>query len=170
MLSYCRILFLSSAFFWLPLANSSYAEAPSEIAQLWKERSYVAIPRLEALQGKTDPKSTYEYLLEYTFAMHALAEKSHEYAFVHKIEAGLDFYKLIFNKHEAGLFSINYVYDHQSGDYVGTKIELLPKGWNLRSHPKMPNLIMLDVNDGGIAVVFDMNNPMNAFVTFLSGK
>lgn len=170
MLTYCRILFLPSVFFLLTLANNSYAEEPSEIAQRWKERGYVAIARLETLKGKTDTKSRYEYLLEYAFAMHALAEKSRDYAFVHKIEAGLDFYKMIFNQRGDGLFAINYVYDHKSGDYAGTKIELLPKGWNLLSNPKMPNLIMLDVNDGGIVVVFDVNNPMNAFVMFLLGK
>lgn len=169
MLCYCKIFFLSSAFFYLTLANTSYAETPSEIAQLWKERGYVAIARLESLQGKTDPKSGYEYLLEYAFATHALAEKSQNWAFVHKLDSGLDFYKIIL-KHETELFSINYVYDHETGNYAGIKIELLPKGWNLLSHPKMPNLIMLDVNDGGIVVAFDVNNPMNTFVTFLSDQ
>ena len=168
MLSYCRILFLSSAFFWLPLANSSYAETPSEIAQLWKERGYVAMARLEALKGKTDPKSIYEKLLEFAFATHA--GTSQKFAYVHKIEAGLDFYKLIFNKDKEGLFSINYVYDHQSGDYVGIKIELLPKGWSIIMLPNASNLILLDVNHDDIAVAFDMNNPMNAYVTVLSDQ
>ncbi len=115
-----------------------------------------------------------EYLLEYAFAAHALAEKSEDYAFVHKIADGLDFYKIILNQGKAegrsGLFSINYVYDHKSGDYSGIKIELLPKGWNILSHPKMSNLIMLDVNDRGIVVVFDVNNPMNIFVIFLPNQ
>jgi len=120
-------------------ALNATAATPDEIAQAWKERGFVAISRLDSLLEKNDKKSQYQYLLEFAFAMHATTDKSNKFGFVHKFVDNLDFYKIILNKvidpksktevDDAGLFSINYIYNHKTGEYVGAKIELLPKGW-----------------------------------------
>ncbi|MFH1093688.1 MAG: hypothetical protein V1739_06005 [Candidatus Omnitrophota bacterium] len=151
-----------------------FAETPEKIAQAWKERGFVALSRVDALSGKEDTKSKYQYLLEYAFAMHATADKSNEFAFVHKTENNLDFYKIILNKgknpkpvtggDETGIFVINYIYDHKTGEFIGTKIELLPKGWYVHSNPALPNALLLDVMTDQIFIVFDLLNPMNSYV------
>lgn len=158
----------------LGLVQNAIAATPEEIAQDWKERGFVALSRLDSLGEKDDIKSKYQYLLEYAFAMHATTDKSNEFGFVHKTENDLDFYKIILNKDknpksktgvdDAGLFAINYVYDHKSGEFVGAKIELLPKGWYIHTNPKLPNALLLDVNDNNIFIIFDMVNPMNTYV------
>lgn len=157
----------------LGIAKNVIAATPEEIAQSWKERGFVALSRLDSLAGKDD-KSKYQYLLEYAFAMHATTDKSKEFGFVHKIENDLDFYKIILNKgknpkpkvgsDEAGLFVINYIYDHKTGEFVGTKVELLPKGWYIHSNPILPNALLLDVMDDKIFIIFDLSNPMNTLV------
>ncbi len=158
----------------LGISQCVFAETPNEIAQAWKERGFVALSRLDSLAGENDAKSKYQYLLEYAFAMHATTDKSNEFAFVHKIESGLDFYKIILNKgkdpksvvggDEAGFFVINYIYDHKTGEFIGTKIELLPKGWYIHSNPILPHALLLDVMDNKMFIVFDLSNPMNICV------
>lgn len=160
--------------FILLITRCVFAETPEQIAQVWKERGFVALPRVDALSGKEDAKSKYQYLLEYAFAMHATTEKSNEFAFVHKTENNLDFYKIILNKgknpkpviggDEAGLFVINYIYDHKTGEFIGTKIELLPRGWYIHSNPALPNSLLLDVMTDQIFIVFDLLNPVNSYV------
>lgn len=167
------ILYLS-VLLALGLAQAAVGASPEEIAQSWKERGFVALSRLDSLKDKQDLKSRYQYLLEFAFAMHATTGKSNPYGFVHKTDNGLDFYKIILNKakntasktgvDEAGLFAINYIYDHKTGDFVGVKIELLPKGWNIHAAPALSNALLLDVNDTKIFIMFDVTNPMNAFV------
>jgi len=158
----------------LSITCNSFAGTSEQVAQSWKERGFVALPRIDSLSSKEDAKSKYEYLLEYAFAMYATADKSEEFAFVHKTESDLDFYKIILNKgknpkpvkggDESGLFVINYIYDHKTGEFLGTKVELLPKGWYLHSNPAMPNVLLLDVVADKIFIVFDLLNPMNSSV------
>ncbi|OGW85060.1 MAG: hypothetical protein A3C35_01890 [Omnitrophica bacterium RIFCSPHIGHO2_02_FULL_46_11] len=160
--------------FVLMITRCAFAETPEQIAQVWKERGFVALSRVDSLSGKDDAKSKYQYLLEYAFAMHATADKSKEFAFVHKTENDLDFYKIILNKgknpkpviggDEAGLFVINYIYDHKTGEFIGTKIELLPRGWYIHSNPAMPNTLLLDVMTDKIFIVFDLLNPMDSYI------
>lgn len=160
--------------FTLLITRYVFAGTPEQVAQAWKERGFVALSRIDSLSGKEDVKSKYEYLLEYAFAMHATADKSEDFAFVHKTESDLYFYKVILNKgknpkpvkggDEAGLFVINYIYDHKTGEFLGTKVELLPKGWYLHSNPAMPNTLLLDVMADKIFIVFDLLNPMNSSV------
>lgn len=160
--------------FTLLITRCVFAETPEQIAQAWKERGVVALSRVDALSEKEDTKSKYQYLLEYAFAMHATTDKSNELAFVHKTENDLDFYKIILNKgknpkpvkggDETGLFVINYIYDHKTGEFIGTKIELLPKGWYIHSNPALPNALLLDVMTDQIFIVFDLFNPMNSYV------
>ena len=158
----------------LGVARTGVTASPEEIARSWKERGFVALSRLDSLKDKQDRKSRYQSLLEFAFAMHATAGQSNPYGFVRKTDNGLDFYKIILNKtknsasktgvDEAGLFAINYIYDHKTGDFVGVKIELLPKGWNIHATPGLPNSLLLDVSDSNILIIFDVTNPMNAVV------
>ncbi len=167
------ILYLAAAIA-TGVAQAAVAASPEEITQLWKERGFVALSRLDSLKTKQDRKSRYQFLLEFAFAMHATAGQSNPYGFVRKTDNGLDFYKIILNKtknpasktgvDEAGLFAINYIYDHQTGDFGGVKIELLPKGWNIFANPAVPNALLLDVSDSKIFITFDVTNPMNAVV------
>lgn len=160
--------------FTLLITHCVFAGTPEQVAQAWKDRGFIALSRIDSLSGKEDVKSRYEYLLEYAFAMHATADKSEEFAFVHKTESDLDFYKVILSKgknpkpvkggDEAGLFVINYIYDHKTGEFLGMKVELLPKGWYLHSNPAMPNTLLLDVMADKIFIVFDLLNPMNSSV------
>lgn len=161
----------------LGISQFVFAETPNEIAQAWKERGFVALSRLDSLVRENNARSKYQYLLEYAFAMHATTDKSKEFDFVHKIESGLDFYKIILCKdknpksirgsNEAELFVINYIYDHKTGEFIGTKVELLPKGWYIHSNRISPNALLLDVVDDKIFIVFDLSNPMNTCVNRL---
>src|SRR3989338_1283408 len=85
----------------LGIIQGAFATTSDEIAKAWKERGFVALSRIDSYAGGDDIKARYEYLLEYAFAMHATINKSDKFAFVHKTEAGLDFYKLILNKGES---------------------------------------------------------------------
>ena len=158
----------------LGLAQTAFAGSPEEVAQMWKERGFVALSRLDSLKGKQDLNSRYQYLLEFAFAMHSATGKSNPYGLVHKTENDLDFYKIILNKSrnvtsktgvdEAGLFVINYIYDHKTGALAGIKVELLPKGWFIHAVPALPNAFLVDVNEAKIFILFDVLNPMNTVV------
>lgn len=156
------------------LAQTAFAGSPEDNAQMWKERGFVALSRLDSLKDKQDLKSRYQYLLEFAFAMHATTGKSSPYGFVHKTENGLDFYKIVLNKSknaasktgvdEAGLFAINYIYDHRTGEFAGVKVELLPKGWFIHATPALSNALLVDVNEAKVFILFDVTNPMNSVV------
>ena len=65
------------------------------------------------------------------------------------------------------LFVINYVYDSKSGEFVGTKIEMLPKKWYLIQNSLTPGILILDLNDDGYVVLFNLNDPFKTTVAKL---
>jgi len=148
--------------------------SPEEIAKVWKERGSEALSRLDSLVEKDDIRSKYQYLLESAFAAHATSDKPKISDFVHVTENGYDIYKIILNKggnpasssgeDEAGLFIINYIYDHKTGEFMGVNIEQLPQGWFLHATPKLPDTIALNVNDNNILIIFDMKYPEDSTV------
>jgi len=148
--------------------------SPEEIARVWKERGSEALSRLDSLVEKDDIRSKYQYLLESAFAAHATSDKPKISDFVHVTENGYDIYKIILNKggnpasssgeDEAGLFIINYIYDHKTGEFMGVNIEQLPQGWFLHATPKLPDTIALNVNDNNILIIFDMKYPEDSTV------
>ena len=148
--------------------------SPEEIARVWKERGSEALSRLDSLVEKDDIRSKYQYLLESAFAAHATIDKSKISDFVHVTENGYDIYKIILNKgdnsksssgeDEAGLFIINYIYDHRTGEFMGVNIEQLPQGWFIHATPKLPDTIALNVNDNNILIIFDMKYPEDSTV------
>ena len=148
--------------------------SPEAIARVWKERGSEALSRLDSLGKKDDIRSKYQYLLESAFAAHATTDKSKISDFVHVTENGYDIYKIILNKggnsksssgeDEAGLFIINYIYDHKTGEFMGVNIEQLPQGWFIHATPKLPDTIALNVNDNNILIIFDMKYPEDSTV------
>ena len=148
--------------------------SPEEIAKVWKERGSEALSRLDSLVEKDDIRPKYQYLLESAFAAHATSDKPKISDFVHVTENGYDIYKIILNKggnsksssgeDEAGLFIINYIYDHRTGEFMGVNIEQLPQGWFIHATPKLPDTIALNVNDNNILIIFDMKYPEDSTV------
>lgn len=155
------VLFLS------PL-SSAWAD---DVNDKWVERGRIAQIKLEGLKKKlgVDKKAGYEYLLEFAYSMQV--DKTNK-DLVHKKEAGIDFYKIMFKspKKEAEinpLFVINYMYDSKSGDFIGTKVEMLPKKWYLIQDASAPGILTLDLNDGGYVVLFNLNDPFRTTVSKL---
>lgn len=153
------------------VGSTASSWAANEINDKWVERGRIAEIKVEGLKKKlgVEKKASYEYLLEFAYSMQV--DKVNR-DLVHKKEAGIDFYKIMFrsSKKEAEkdpLFVINYVYDSKSGEFVGTKIEMLPKKWYLIQNSLTPGILILDLNDDGYVVLFNLNDPFKTTVAKL---
>lgn len=156
----------------LLLIPQSIVLAANEVGEKWIERGRIAEIKLEGLKkkfGGQDKKANYEYLLEFSYTMQLSKENR---GLVHKQEAGIDFYKIMFQSphKEASsnpLFVINYMYESKTGAFIGTKIEMLPKKWYLVQDATTPGILTLDLNDDGYVVLFNLNDPFKATVAKL---
>jgi hypothetical protein len=133
-----------------------------DVDLLWRARGLQALNNLENLTKKYNKSLWLETAIEYAFALHSSNKNN-----VHKIDSGLDFYKIILKADNSQLFCFNYIYDHKSGALIGVKIELLPKGWQIIVSPAYPNKIIVDIPKNDNKVFFDTNNPFDIYISKL---
>lgn len=162
-----KVLLILSAL----LMPASSVFASEEVHEKWIERGRIAAIKLEGLSKKagTDKKASYEYLLEFSYSMQIDKENR---SLVHKTEAGIDFYKIMFKSPfkdggSSQLFVINYMYEVKSGDFIGTKVEMLPKKWYLIQDVSTPGILTLDLNDDGYVMLFNLSDPFKTTVVKL---
>ena len=112
------------------------AQSPST---LWKARALEAAEKIESLSKKIEKmkgeslnspegrKFRCESLMEVAYASHLnpLLE-----SIVHKIEGGIDFFKILLNAGEdSGFFDLTYVYEKDV--HKATKLMSIPKQWEV---------------------------------------
>jgi hypothetical protein len=143
----------------------AYADA-DEVLDYWRYNGMLALEKMDGLAEKaaSDKRAKYEQMLLSAYAAHV---DNKDYENVHKLINGVDFYKVILNKGNDESFCISYGYNNETSTLVAIKIELLPKGWNLRINPLKPGLIILDLNDEGYAISFDVANPFSGNIELL---
>ncbi len=130
------ITLMVSAFLSLMPLQAAHAQSPST---LWKARALEAAEKIESLSKKIEKmkgeslnspegrKFRCESLMEVAYASHLnpLLE-----SIVHKIEGGIDFFKILLNAGEdSGFFDLTYVYEKDV--HKATKVMSIPKQWEV---------------------------------------
>lgn len=157
---------------------ASAAGATPSIRTLWKARALEAGDKLEhPVVGEPHSPQRLEHMLDFAYLMHAAMPESVHTSYANNGDA----FHLILNA-DGQSFDIVYLYE-ANGELVGTRIDSLPKGWNVLVSQPLPALntliemrrarvgiknlpkpqALLIGADGG-KLVFDMVDPFNAFV------
>ncbi|MDA8339002.1 MAG: hypothetical protein M0Z70_06860 [Nitrospiraceae bacterium] len=160
--------FAYTIFFSLPLAILLFISSPAfsqPISTLWKARALEAGEKLKKLEielkkipAKEQEKKTPRYrklmcgiMLEAAYAMHIAAPEV-----VYKTDEKHEFYHIVLSAGE-DVFDLVYVYT-EDGKHVATRIDRLPKKWQLIMAPFFPEGLSLLIPDGCV-IVFNLKDP-----------
>ncbi|GEM_PF-7021157 len=152
-------LLLAILFF---ISNTAFSQP---ISTLWKARALEAGEKLKKLETelkkiptKEQEKKTPKYrklmceiMLEASYAMHIAAPEV-----VHKTDENYEFYHIVLNAGE-DVFDLVYVYT-KDGKHMATRIDRLPKKWQLIMAPFFPERLSLIITDGCV-IVFNLKDP-----------
>jgi len=142
------------------------SESQLSVSSTWKARAFEASENLESLEAKMQKypegskQATYlkcKMMVEFAFAGHIAFEET-----VHKKEAEAEVFHLVLNGGEkAGLFDLAYVYK-RDGKHQQTRVDHLPKNWQLTIFPEHPGLLGLRSSEGRCLFAFNVSNPFEA--------
>ncbi|WP_447600244.1 hypothetical protein [Nitrospira sp. Nam80] len=145
-------------------AADSFAEL--SVSSLWKGVAFEARNNVEKLQDKLkqhpwESKQAQflrcQIMVQFAFVAHI----SHE-EIAHKREEGFHAFHILLNGgEEHGLFDLVYVYTNE-GEHSVTRLDLLPKGWNLTYVPNLAQgMLGVRSSDGQCIFGLDLNNPFH---------
>jgi hypothetical protein len=152
---------LMVAVFPLSPCLASAAQSPS---LLWKAKALESFERLGSLEdalkkvanrwnSSEAKRLRCESMMETAFASHVHPDLAPT---VHKTGDGLEFFKVVLNGGENGLFDLTYVYDGNT--HRATKVMMLPRGWEV-IFPTEAKEIGFLVIPGACTIAVDFSDP-----------
>ena len=134
----------------------------------WKARAFKAGEKLKLLESKLKgiPESQWdskeakftkcEVMLESAYALHVTMEDV-----VHKVDNNVEAFHIVLSGGDAGAFDIAYLLSMPSQEPIATRIDRLPKGWQLFF--LAPGFVQVNVPNACV-FNFELNRPFTASV------